>query len=361
MSRSDAELKYEGFAFLIPLIFASAALILRKDSFAVPYSAISGVLAVMYIIFFNIYRQWFRQLKYFLFFAAASLSLLFFDNLVLSIFAGRLLNYGLSALLLLLFIFRYYTSWRSSRTLAAGVFASLTADILVHSSWNTHPWAFYLFNIAAYICYLIYYHQRISDPLVGKINDVEMKNQVLEKQLNYEVKKRTLEIEMANERLISISKSDSLTGVYNKKAILFEIEKLIFTKPHSQFSILLFDIDNFKLINDNLGHIEGDNCILRTTDLAKSCLRGNEKIGRYGGDEFVVVLPDTSLQQGINIAERLRKKIMDSTEPQFTISIGIASYPEDGTKVKDLVAVADKGLYKSKHYGRNCVSHTRLF
>jgi diguanylate cyclase (GGDEF)-like protein len=138
------------------------------------------------------------------------------------------------------------------------------------------------------------------------------------------------------------------------------IEKLINSRIN-EFSILMFDIDNFKGINDTYGHIAGDMCIKRLALIAKSSIRDEDSIGRYGGDEFVVVLPSLTISQARLVAERFRKKVDETESPHFSVSIGIASYPQDASNVKELIAAADEGLYKSKRKGRNTVSHRDLF
>jgi diguanylate cyclase (GGDEF)-like protein len=152
-----------------------------------------------------------------------------------------------------------------------------------------------------------------------------------------------------------------LTKTLNKITILNVIEKLISSKKENAFSILMFDIDNFKVINDSLGHVTGDMCLKTLALIASSNIREVDHLGRYGGDEFIIVLPTLEAKEAKFVAERFRKKINETSNPRFTVSIGIATYPSDGQTVKDLISAADKGLYKAKSKGKNAISHATLF
>lgn len=173
-----------------------------------------------------------------------------------------------------------------------------------------------------------------------------------------EVTRRVEEIERSNQKLVEMAKTDSLTGAYTKKAIIDIMDSLIQKQPESVFSILMFDIDLFKKINDTHGHITGDKCIKNLMAIARSSFRSDDRLGRYGGDEFIIVLPATSPVKAYLVAERFRKNVEQTKDPHYTVSIGIASYPLDGKNSKQLINAADKALYISKEKGRNRVSHT---
>ena len=152
-------------------------------------------------------------------------------------------------------------------------------------------------------------------------------------------------------------KIDNLTKSYNKKAIFNIIEELTLDRRVEHFALIMFDLDNFKHLNDTLGHVQGDLCLKTLASIARDCIRDSDSLGRYGGDEFLIVLPKSSLSTAITIAERFRDNIDKKTQPHFTVSIGLATYPEDGKTLKSLLDVADKGLYLSKEKGRNKVSY----
>jgi diguanylate cyclase (GGDEF)-like protein len=123
----------------------------------------------------------------------------------------------------------------------------------------------------------------------------------------------------------------------------------------------MFDLDHFKSINDNLGHIVGDKCLKSLSYMVRKHIRDFDLFGRYGGDEFIIVNPNTNLKHSRIIAERLRQEVERTENPHYTLSIGISTYPEDGRTVKELILSADKALYISKDKGRNAVSHKDLF
>lgn len=183
----------------------------------------------------------------------------------------------------------------------------------------------------------------------------------LENEFNYElrkeVNKHTFHLKEVQEKMSHLNKTDSLTKAFNKRAIFNIIEDLTQDRQTEIFSIIMFDLDNFKHLNDTLGHVQGDICLKTLANIARDCIRESDSLGRYGGDEFMIVLPDASLSTAVTIAERFRDYIDTKTQPHFTISCGLACYPEDGITLKSLLDIADKGLYRSKEKGRNAVSY----
>lgn len=213
----------------------------------------------------------------------------------------------------------------------------------------------------SYVSFFHYFYTTIYSSFMNKIVESEKLKESLERSLNKEVKKRVFEIERSNERLLEMSKIDLLTKAYNKVTTLNIIEKLISSKKADVFSILMFDIDNFKTINDSLGHVTGDICLKTIASIASSNIREVDFLGRYGGDEFLIILPSLSANEARFVAERFKNKVSETSNPKFTISMGIATYPYDGETVKELISAADKGLYKSKSKGKNMISHATLF
>lgn len=212
-------------------------------------------------------------------------------------------------------------------------------------------------KLVAFSLLLYYFYLEFLKSLLAKVEESESKLAVINRSFDVVVQKRMVEIEKVNQKLVNLSKTDGLSNVLNKAAILDSIEKLIIGKQNSEFSILMFDIDHFKNINDKYGHVKGDKCIKALAAIAKNSLREFDMIGRFGGDEFIIVLPKVAYRQAYVIAERFRKQVETSADPHYTISIGISSYPSDGNDVKTLIEAADKGLYLSKENGRNAVSH----
>lgn len=202
---------------------------------------------------------------------------------------------------------------------------------------------------------------RLSENQSKHLNKIERKLDALESDFNEEVRKavnrHTFHLKEVQEKMSHINKIDNLTKAYNKKAIFNIIEELTSDRKKEIFSIIMFDLDNFKTLNDSLGHVQGDFCLKTLSKIAKDSIRDTDYLGRYGGDEFIIVLPSANLSTTISIAERFRSKINKQTSPHFTISAGLATFPEDGNSITELLDIADKGLYLSKEKGKNSVSY----
>ncbi len=212
-----------------------------------------------------------------------------------------------------------------------------------------------ILSLSAYVCFMVFIPAKCLEKLLIRITKAEKKLSELNRSLEPEIRKRTIEIERVNESLIRSSRTDNLTKALTKAATIEEIERLIHVRI-PEFSILMFDIDDFKSINDHKGHIEGDKYIHRLSLETRGMLRKIDSLGRYGGDEFIAILPGSALSQALYVAERIRKRVEELSSLNFTISIGIASYPQDGRTAHELIDFADKGLYESKAKGKNCVS-----
>lgn len=178
-----------------------------------------------------------------------------------------------------------------------------------------------------------------------------------DEEVEKEVKRRMFYVELSKEKITEKSRTDGLTGALNKNSILDEMDTLIMNKH--RYSMLIFDIDKFKTINDTLGHIAGDMCLRNLSAICKSKVTKNDFFGRYGGDEFIIVLPGKRFDEAMDFGEDLRKTVEEKTDPQFTISIGVAEFPQDGYTVKEILKWSDESLYISKHKGRNTISHKK--
>jgi len=161
-------------------------------------------------------------------------------------------------------------------------------------------------------------------------------------------------------RLHALAMTDELTGAPNRRAVLTHLETLLQRGDAPPCSILLFDIDHFKSINDRHGHPAGDETLRLLTTYLRNAVALPAFLGRLGGEEFIVVLPDTSLQDAYRIADSIRAQIPSIDlerwlgERRITVSIGVTS-----SRVADTVSAvlrrADAALYAAKHAGRNCV------
>ena len=148
--------------------------------------------------------------------------------------------------------------------------------------------------------------------------------------------------------------TDSLTGLYNKRRFDFDLkdETDRYKRYKSPLSLLILDIDDFKEYNDSHGHLKGDKLLSELGDVISGTIRGVDKAYRYGGEEFTILLPSTSVENGVTVAERLRSKIAQETT--VTISVGICEC-NDSLTPETFFQKADKLLYKAKREGKNRV------
>lgn len=166
-------------------------------------------------------------------------------------------------------------------------------------------------------------------------------------------------------QLQNLATTDGLTGLVNRRQLddLLTTEASRSRRYHREFSLMMIDLDHFKCYNDTFGHGLGDELLVEIARLFKSRLRLGDIAARYGGDEFVVVLPETGLKGAVCIAERLRQAVSEIEVPyhegascqRLSLSIGIAAYPEHAGEVAELLRCADQALYRAKHLGRDRV------
>ena len=154
-----------------------------------------------------------------------------------------------------------------------------------------------------------------------------------------------------------ISQKDPLTGVFNRRVIDRDLEKL--HQLNSSYAVVLIDLDHFKSINDRFGHDVGDHVLRRVAKVLNANIRGNDMVGRFGGEEFLIILQTSYLDQIIEIAERCRKQIEqeyfvinDNLSIQITASFGISIY-QNGMTHEQVIKRADQALYVAKEQGRN--------
>lgn len=152
---------------------------------------------------------------------------------------------------------------------------------------------------------------------------------------------------------------DGLTGIHNRRyfetRILEELERG--SRSQTRISVVMIDIDDFKRVNDEVGHLLGDEVLRDVSSMMKQQLRKPDIVSRYGGEEFAIVLPDTSIENAWRVAEKLRRQVGEHHFPgvprPVTISCGIAEAPAHGTTRDEIVAAADSALYTAKQAGRN--------
>lgn len=160
-------------------------------------------------------------------------------------------------------------------------------------------------------------------------------------------------------RLKDKSVTDGMTGLLNKEYLKERIaEEIIRSNRYGYpMSFMMIDVDHFKAYNDTFGHEEGDKALKTVGNVLKESLRGEDVAARYGGEEFSILLPQTTSEEAMTIAERVRKGVEDTdfVNRKVTVSIGIASFSLELNSTDDLIAAADKALYEAKRRGRNNV------
>jgi diguanylate cyclase (GGDEF)-like protein len=183
----------------------------------------------------------------------------------------------------------------------------------------------------------------------------------LNRNLENQVSERTLELEEARLKAEQQARTDVLTGLNNRRAF-FEYAEIIDAQSrryNHSYIIAMIDIDHFKSVNDTWGHEAGNATLVVVGGVISGVLRETDIIGRIGGEEFGVILPETSIKEGTLLAERLREAVEGTKiqtangEVNVTISIGIASFDDTGDTLNNVVANSDAAMYQAKNTGRN--------
>jgi len=196
----------------------------------------------------------------------------------------------------------------------------------------------------------------LNRKLTAQNKALEQKSRLLEKEIE---ERKLLEVQLKEQVF-----QDDLTGLANRRKLL---ERVALEWPRSlrasrPISLLMLDLDHFKKINDNFGHDAGDQVLLTTANILQDSTRVTDLVARWGGEEFVLLLPETGHDLAMEIAERIREKIA-RTELQvqdkvvrFTLSIGVATTEDGEPSFTELLSISDMALYQSKEQGRNRVS-----
>ncbi len=168
----------------------------------------------------------------------------------------------------------------------------------------------------------------------------------------------------ARNRIRDLAATDGLTGLYNHRRIaeLLRDEMRRAARYNRPLSVLMLDLDAFKSLNDTYGHQSGDDLLKHVAKILRASVRTVDKVGRYGGEEFIIVMPETHKDDAFLLAERIRSAVEEQgfilvagEEVHRTVSVGVASYPEDGLNPAEVIQRADEALYRAKGSGRNCV------
>jgi diguanylate cyclase (GGDEF)-like protein len=184
------------------------------------------------------------------------------------------------------------------------------------------------------------------------------------KKLQEELGQREKELSQMNDRLLHISLTDGLTGVDNRRSLEQRLHEMFehSLRLHEPISCVMCDIDHFKKVNDTYGHAAGDEVLKQFAAILKLEAREIDRVGRYGGEEFLLLLPGTVLDSAVTFAERVRQRVEENTFSfeggtlKRTVSLGVASWPHPRIKGREeMLKAADDALYVAKEMGRNRV------
>lgn len=187
--------------------------------------------------------------------------------------------------------------------------------------------------------------------------DFQKKLKVLDPAVKKSLSKLIKELEKNIDYLYELATIDEKTGVYNNKFFktISEMELDKAKRGLEPLSLLIIDLDNFKKLNDTYGHLIGDKMLQRLGHVLKENTRKYDIVSRFGGEEFVILLPNTKIKRAKTVCERLRKKVENDNEMKkynVTMSGGLTEYKK-GDSVKKMQLRADKGVYKAKKLGKN--------
>ena len=182
--------------------------------------------------------------------------------------------------------------------------------------------------------------------------------------VHLKIKKLQDELKHSNELLLELSNTDHLTGLFNRRYMMEALNKEVqrSLRKGGNLSLIILDIDHFKLVNDEFGHLQGDVVLQKVAMLLQKELRNYDCAARYGGEEFVAILPDSSLEEAVFVANRIRLAVQDArfngtiAKLSLTVSLGVSCFSTGQTTTVDgFIKMADDALYRAKAHGRNRV------
>jgi diguanylate cyclase (GGDEF)-like protein len=221
------------------------------------------------------------------------------------------------------------------------------------------------------------HHALVMLPLVAKGETLGLVELIADRSINLDERRLDLARTMANEAAIALGNAqlyvtaraladrDPLTGFFNHRFLHERLAEEILRAQRSRepLAVLMLDLDDFKLVNDTLGHLFGDEVLRWTAEQIRAALRASDVPTRYGGDEFAVILPATTADEARTVGERIMRALAENAYQapgrgpvSVTASIGTAAFPEQGRTVRELIAVADRALYRVKGDGGAAVA-----
>jgi len=230
------------------------------------------------------------------------------------------------------------------------------------TTWEQRPYLLRFKNYRPITGAAEYMYQNITFiPLTSITGEVEHIGVVVTDVTDIAISQR--ELEAANRELGKLSRTDHLTQLNNRgyweESLEHEFHRL--KRTHRTGTLVMFDIDHFKKVNDTYGHPAGDEVIRQTAAMLRHTMRTTDVAGRYGGEEFAVLLVETPAEGALTFAERMRAAVAaltvrhDLHEIRYTISLGVAEVSMQLTTSRQWIECADRALYDAKHGGRNCI------
>lgn len=279
-------------------------------------------------------------------------------NTYMVYYAGPARGACLMGYLLILIFAMFRLRPRQIHVIGAVVLMTYACIIAIETPANKQQSTFFYLNILQWLILLFIYpwFAWIASHIMSGRIELRKSNEMLANALREnEAVLKTIQEQVTH---------DELTGIFNRRYMIDALkrEMLRAQRIDEPFCVALVDIDHFKQINDSVGHLGGDNVLIAVTREITAQLRSTDQFGRHGGEEFLVLLSSTSLNDALCAAERIRAcvdaaRLMEGDiAVPVTVSIGVAEY-NDGATVESLLADADRALYRAKRNGRNRVEH----
>lgn len=242
--------------------------------------------------------------------------------------------------------------------------SALVLNTTLFTSWEQRPYIFPFPNTRLINSNIDYMYQNCVLSPIRKNKDSGVEYLSISLYDATELALKHQEVQKTLEHLTEMNTIDGLTRVFNRQYLqnTLEMEFSNFRRHHHNVSVLMLDIDHFKTVNDTHGHLAGDEILCSVAQGIKELLRKGDIIGRYGGEEFIILLPMTDMKGAYQAAERVRAFVesietrVDDKTLKVTISVGLSTLSDKHKKVEDWIQEADAFLYQSKKKGRNRVS-----
>jgi diguanylate cyclase (GGDEF) domain len=357
----DTRLRAMGLSFFIPLVLAGYSFLVSPYNVnaASVYLDLSWFLLILLLVLISLVRKPADALKFlyviiFLLPVGAILIQKRLTGLNYTMYI-QTANLVLAAAQFIMTVVSLICRNRDSALLHSGILlTSVGFALFLYESGN---WVLALLPAGAglFVCAL-YLYLNTYGKLKSEHERYSLELDRINQSIRAEVTRRVNEIERAGRLTARSVKTDGMTGLYLKSTLISLMESMTERMPYSSFSVLLIDIDDFGKINEGLGRQAGDRCIRSVSGLIQASFRKDDITARFGGDEFAVILPGVSSVRACLSAERFRQAVQEKSDPKVTVSIGIATYPDDADNVTALLEAAGRALDVSRRNGKNRIT-----